>query len=334
VGRELTHYDRIIKDITSYVSTQQCKATAIKADSMRVFALQAKDPKLLDKDIEVKFRAQLRGGQILIEMERAGERRASTAGRPKKGSSQKPLSKLSDLKVTKTESFRWRALANMPPQQRDVRLKTAQRKARAAVDGMAKQVRAELLAADEERVKALAPVAGRFKTVVIDPPWDDDGLSDQAKAGLGYATMTHEQLMMLKVQKVCEADAHCYLWVTNNFITRGVELMEQYGFQHKTVLTWRKTTRNGKLHFGLGRYFRNATEHVLFGVRGELRTRVDNVRTIFDAPVGEHSEKPEEFYEIVRKASHLPAVEFFQRRPRPGFVNAFEVKAPTLEAAE
>jgi len=61
VGRELTHYDRIIKDITSYVSTQQCKATAIKADSMRVFALQAKDPKLLDKAIEVKFRAQLRG---------------------------------------------------------------------------------------------------------------------------------------------------------------------------------------------------------------------------------------------------------------------------------
>ena len=87
-----------------------------------------------------------------------------------------------------------------------------------------------------------------------------------------------------------------------------------------------------------GSYFRNSTEHVLFGVRGELRTRVGNIPTHFTAKIGDHSEKPQVFYDIVSKASYLPAVEFFQREPRKGFINAFEdakeKQKAMLEAAE
>lgn len=82
--------------------------------------------------------------------------------------------------------------------------------------------------------------------------------------------------------------------------------------------------------FGLGSYFRNSTEQVLFGVKGELRTRADNIPTHFEAPRGRHSEKPEKFYEIVRKASYPPYGEIFQRKERPDFTNVFT----KLERAE
>jgi N6-adenosine-specific RNA methylase IME4 len=102
-------------------------------------------------------------------------------------------------------------------------------------------------------------------------------------------------------------------------MTRAVDLMAHWGFQHKTVLTWVKP------RWGLGSYFRNSTEHVLFGVRGELRTRSDSIATHFEAPLGEHSEKPEKFYEIVREASYPPYGEAFQRQDRPDFTNCFRM---------
>ena len=135
--------------------------------------------------------------------------------------------------------------------------------------------------------------------------------------------MTHEELLALPVGGWAEDDAHLYLWTTNNFMTRAVELMARWGFQHKTVLTWVKP------RWGLGSYFRNSTEHVLFGVRGELRTRSDSIATHFEAPIGAHSEKPERFYEIVRAASYGPYGEAFQRDARPDFVNLYA----TAEAA-
>src|SRR5207244_4172999 len=82
---------------------------------------------------------------------------------------------------------------------------------------------------------------------------------------------------------------------------RAVELMARWGFQHKTLLTWMKP------QFGIGSYFRNSTEHALFGVKGKMRTRSDSIATHFDAPLDAHSEKPERFYEI-RPRRVLPAV--------------------------
>ena len=79
--------------------------------------------------------------------------------------------------------------------------------------------------------------------------------------------MTHDQLLALDVAQWADDDCHLYCWTTNNFMPRAVELVARWGFQHKTVLTWNKP------RWGLGSYFRNSTEHVLFAVRGELRTR-------------------------------------------------------------
>jgi N6-adenosine-specific RNA methylase IME4 len=172
-------------------------------------------------------------------------------------------------------------------------------------------------ARDEQKVLGLTPVAGKYRSLVIDPPWryDDDLMG---RGPPEYATMTHEELLALDVGQWAEDNCHLYLWVTNAFVPHAVELMARWGFQHNTMLTWAKP------HFGMGAHFRGQTEHVMFGIKGTLGTRRKDISTLFEAPVGKHSEKPEEFYEIVRRASYPPYGEAFQRQARPGFANLFE----------
>ena len=221
--------------------------------------------------------------------------------------------------MTKTQSSRWQRFAAMEEPVFESRVvDPAKRKAVNVLDGAGRRTRQEMHAEDEARVKLLRPIEGRFRTLVIDPPWRSDQFGPTAQKQLSYATMTHKELLALPVSEWAEESCHLYLWVPNNFMPRACELMTAWGFEHKSVLTWRKP------RWGLGEYFRNQTEHVLFGIRGELRTRVDNIPTIFDAALGEHSEKPEELYELIRKASYLPAGEAFQRKARDGFVNLYE----------
>jgi len=173
-------------------------------------------------------------------------------------------------------------------------------------------------AQDQERVKSLVVSPGRYRALVIDPPWAYE-ISLAGRAAPGYATMSQEQLLALPVESWAEDNCHLYLWTTNSFITCAAELMKAWGFAHKTVLTWVKPK------WGLGAYFRNQSEHVLFGIRGELATRSDAISTVFEAPMGGHSEKPEKFYEIVRAASYEPFGEAFQRTDRKDFKNVYRV---------
>ena len=191
-------------------------------------------------------------------------------------------------------------------------------------------LRRERVAADEARVLNLRPVVGKFRTIVIDPAWEYDWLSLAGRAKPGYAMETHEQLLARDVAAWAddEAGCHLYCWVTNNFMARACELVAHWGFQHRTIITWIKSPP-----FGLGSYLRNSTEHVIFATRGGTTTRpaAASLPTHFEAPRGEHSEKPEKFYEIVRAASYPPYGEANQRDPRPDFANLFELQS---EAAE
>ena len=191
-------------------------------------------------------------------------------------------------------------------------------------------LRRERVAADEARILNLVPVVGKFRTIVIDPAWEYDWLSLAGRAKPGYAMETHEQLLARDVAAWADDEAGChrYCWVTNNFMARACELVAHWGFQHRTIITWIKSPP-----FGLGSYLRNSTEHVIFATRGDTTTRpaAASLPTHFEAPRGEHSEKPEKFYEIVRAASYPPYGEANQREPRPDFANLFELQS---EAAE
>lgn len=189
------------------------------------------------------------------------------------------------------------------------------------------ETNAERLAADEARVAKLAPVEGRFPTMLIDPPWRDEELSESAQANTPYATMTVDEIAALPVPGWARSNSHLYLCTTNNRVWLAGGIMAGWGFKQKSILTWNKKTKDGsKPKNGRGRYFLNSTEQVLFGVKGKLMTRATNIRTGFDGPVAGHSEKPDELYDIIRRASPGPYGEAFQGQPRKGFKNLFGVK--------
>jgi hypothetical protein len=128
---------------------------------------------------------------------------------------------------------------------------------------------------DEEQRLSVKPLEGKFRTIVIDPPWQYSGAPRQRPT---YATMTQTELLALPVSSWADDPAHLYLWSTNADLRDAFELMEVWGFEFKTMITWVKPS------FGMGSYFRTSTEHVLFGVRGHLLTRVRNIGTHFTAP--------------------------------------------------
>lgn len=182
-------------------------------------------------------------------------------------------------------------------------------------------------ARDEDRVLRLAPIDGRFRTLVVDPPWDEDNIS--RSAGHAYALMSREEIFAVPVAAWAAEQCHLYLWATDNTLPIACALVAHWGFQHRSVLTWVKP------RFGRGRYFRNSTEHVLFANRGELGTRAPgrSTRTDHRWPVGEDSEKPDGFYALVEACSYPPYGEAFQRKVRPGFVSLYQA-APIVVAAE
>ena len=164
----------------------------------------------------------------------------------------------------------------------------------------------------------------RYRTLVADPPWAAVLRAPMRYDGTGnglndYPTMTDAELMNIPVGLWAEENAHLYLWCLNSNILQAHKVVAAWGFETKTVITWVKgRLEAGKLvqHIGLGHYFRNSTEHVLFGVRGSLGTLNNDVPTALVAPRREHSEKPAAFYDMVLRTSPGPYLDIFARVQR------------------
>ena len=190
---------------------------------------------------------------------------------------------------------------------------------------LTKILRAEKIREDEIRVLGLGAAPGRYRTLVFDPAWQYEVDLD-GRGNPGYATQSFDELLAMadQVDAWAEDDCHLWLWATNAMLAKACELVKAWGFTYQTALTWVKTGP-----FGMGSYLRGSTEHALFATRGTVKTRpaAASISTHFDAERGEHSEKPDRFYEIVRSASYGPYGEGNQRTPREGFVNLFPVKA-------
>lgn len=181
-------------------------------------------------------------------------------------------------------------------------------------------------------------VRGSYGAILADPPWQFQNrtgkMAPEHRRLHRYGTMTLEDIAGLPVAALAAPRSHLYLWVPNTLLGRGLEVMAAWGFQYKANLVWYKTRLDGGPDGrGVGFYFRNVTELVLFGVRGALRTREAGrrqVNIICERKRG-HSRKPERLYSIIESCSPGPYLELFARYPRPGWVqwgNEMESAAP------
>lgn len=134
--------------------------------------------------------------------------------------------------------------------------------------------------------------------------------------------MTLDTIKSLPVADHVAKDAHLYMWVPNALLPDGLDVMKAWGFRYVSNIIWAKRRKDGGPDGrGVGFYFRNVTEILLFGVRGSMRTlpparsQVNMVET----RKREHSRKPDEFYPLIEACSPGPFLEMFARHPRPGW---------------
>ncbi|MGO8874703.1 MAG: MT-A70 family methyltransferase [Acidimicrobiales bacterium] len=167
---------------------------------------------------------------------------------------------------------------------------------------------------------------GPFATVLADPPWRFQNrtgkVAPEHRRLSRYDTMTAKEIAALPVAEIAAARSHLYLWVPNALLAEGLMVLEEWGFTYKANLVWHKVRKDGGSDGrGVGFYFRNVTELVLFGVRGTMRTLPPGRSQVnlLATRKREHSRKPDEQYEIIESCSPGPYLELFARYPRPGW---------------
>ncbi|WP_281844104.1 MT-A70 family methyltransferase [Sinisalibacter aestuarii] len=174
----------------------------------------------------------------------------------------------------------------------------------------------------------------KFGTIMADPPWQFQNktgkVAPEHKRLNRYSTMTLDEICAMPVADLADDPAHLYLWVPNALLPDGLKVMEAWGFQYKSNIIWEKVRKDlGPDGRGVGFYFRNVTEILLFGVRGKNartlqpgRSQVNYIEApepdggVFKSRKREHSRKPDEQYKIIEECSRGPFLELFARGDR------------------
>ena len=185
----------------------------------------------------------------------------------------------------------------------------------------------------EEKVKPTPPaltefpgLSGTFSTILIDPPWRFQNrtgkVAPEHRRLHRYQTMDFNEIGSLPVGKYADERAHLYMWCPNALLPEGLNIMRQWGFKYKTNIVWYKIRKDGGPDGrGVGFYFRNVTELLLFGIRGSMRTLAPGRRqvNILLTRKEEHSKKPFEAYRIIERCSPGPFLELFARERVDGW---------------
>lgn len=158
----------------------------------------------------------------------------------------------------------------------------------------------------------------KYRTLVIDPPWHMEKILREVRPNqeesLDYPTMSLDEIKALPIQQLAfEEGCHIYLWTTHKYLPQSFEILESWGAKYECLLTWVKNV--GFTPFS----WMYSTEHVLFARIGNLELLKKGERLDFQGKVREHSRKPDEFYELVKKVSPEPRLDMFSREAREGF---------------
>jgi N6-adenosine-specific RNA methylase IME4 len=177
----------------------------------------------------------------------------------------------------------------------------------------------------------------RFGTILIDPPWRFTNrtgkMAPEHKRLHRYPTMTFDEIAAMEVGKPALPKSHLYMWTPNALLLEALTIMKSWGFVYKTNIVWYKVRKDGGPDGrGVGFYFRNVTELLLFGVKGKLRTlKPGRTQTnIIITRKEEHSRKPDGVYDIIEACSPGPYLELFARSRRDGW-RAWGDQADTYE---
>ena len=204
-----------------------------------------------------------------------------------------------------------REVAGLPEPEQDRWLDVAARESLSRTD-----LRERVRDARHAALAAADPITGRYHTLVIDPPWPMEKIERELfpqQHGFDYPTMNEDELVALPIP--ASDDAHVFLWTTQKFLPMALRLLDAWEVRYICTFVWHKP--GGFQPFGLPQY---NCEFVLYARRGSLRfLDTKALPACFSAPRREHSRKPDEFYDLVRRVTVAPRIDLFSREPRDGF---------------
>lgn len=182
------------------------------------------------------------------------------------------------------------------------------------VDGVYRQMK-KLEAVEEIAAEPPALPTGPFRVLVVNPPWHYGKREEDTtqRGAMPYPSVTIDEIAALPVGQLAEEDCVLWLWTTNERMRNSFAIIDAWGFEQKTILTWAKNK------MGTGDWLRGQTEHCILAVRGNPVVNLTDQTTLLDAPIPEHSCKTEEFYSLVEALCPGSKCELFARTPRTGW---------------
>ena len=330
---DLVRYDAARKALEEVHRVDEAKEIRDKAVALQAYARQAKDSELISLATDIRLRAERKAGALLREMVLNGER--ERAGGDRKTKSQGAILKLSDLGVTATQSSRWQQLALLGQEEFEGRAERAKREAVRSVEMPAADRTREKQQKRETRERELAVnqralPERRYGVILADPEWRfepysrDSGM-DRAPEN-HYPTTATEGIEARGVAAIAADDCVLFLWATAPMLEDGLRVMRAWGFRYKTHFIWKKD------RISMGFWNRNKHELLLIGTRGAIPRRRAGTQwdSVIDAPLGEHSAKPEKFLELVEHYfPNLPKIELNRRGPARDGWDAWGLEAGT-----
>lgn len=312
-------FERKKQEIAQLQTVQETKEYHAKAQALLDYCKREHSDRkdLQNKLAELKIEAACRGGELLRQMKKRGERmKGGERTDLTEFHDETRLQALADLGFTKTKAHRWQLIARLPKEKREdfKKRELAKEDGEYIEAGLYRHAKAFFREKQEEPLI----IPGTYRTIVIDPSWPIEKIERdvrrQQTPSLGYESvpMTIDAIKGTKLPFA--KNCHVYLWTTQKFLPIAFEIVEAWEVNYIQTLVWHKNV--GFTPFGL---FMNNVEFVLFGRKGNLPLLKVGIKAVFEGKVREHSRKPDEFYDIVKLASPEPRIDIFSRERREGF---------------
>jgi N6-adenosine-specific RNA methylase IME4 len=301
----LAKLDAIKTLLSTAESVEDVKDIRDTAEALRLYAKQAGyGLDVQNRVAELKLRAE---SQLLSELVRPGN--------PQLSQDAKIGRRLSDLGVEKDQSSRWHLEATVPEDEFERFLIDLRDRGKEITSVELLRLAGRLRAPDEISVQ---PPKGKYRCLVVDPPWPIEKIQREERPlqtrALDYPSWTIDRIKAFDISKwAFEDGCHVYLWRPHRYYDAASEIFKAWQVNYECELTWHKNV--GLTPFS----WMHDTEHVLFGRIGTLELLKKGERLLFEGKVREHSRKPAEFYELVRRVSPEPRLDMFSREPHEGF---------------
>ena len=227
-----------------------------------------------------------------------------------------------ELGINKYHAHQWQTIASIPEEELIERLEGTKASGKEITTAgvyraVKREERTKSIEYQKQQIEngeAILP-EGTFEIIVIDPPWDYGTRYDPAgrRAASPYPEMSVDELKELSLP--ASDDCVLWLWTTHKFMRYSFDLLDSWGFRDVAILTWVKN------RMGLGDWLRSKSEYCIMAVKGKPITNLTNQTTVLEAPMREHSRKPNEFYEMVEDLCIGRKLDYFSREQRNGWVN-------------